>query len=31
MNKGVHVKVFGLNFITTGEIEFNKELEFHLP
>jgi len=31
VNKGVHVKVFGLNFITTGGIEFNKELEFHLP
>jgi DNA-binding sugar fermentation-stimulating protein len=31
MSKGVNVKVFGLNFITTGEIEFNKELEFHVP
>lgn len=30
MNKGVKVKVFGLNFLTNGEIMFNKDLDFHL-
>jgi len=30
MAKGVKVRVFGLNFLTTGCIEFNKELGFHV-
>lgn len=30
MNKGVKVRVFGLNFLTTGGVELNKELSFHV-
>jgi DNA-binding sugar fermentation-stimulating protein len=31
MDKGVQVRVFGLNFRVSGEIEFDKELVFHKP
>jgi DNA-binding sugar fermentation-stimulating protein len=31
MDKGVQVRVFGLNFLVSGEIEFDKELPFHKP
>jgi len=31
LDKGVQVRVFGLNFLVSGEIEFDKELPFHKP